>query len=144
MTDLLKPNKVRQLLAKVGDHTYEGGVHGTCYECPFASPPLDNLGNVADWDDISNDPTEAYFRCSLPGRDNDAVEWGEYSPCEEFEWVNGVTSAALTQYEKALDALDRIYGVCSTQVFESGYLVPVHWVPAADIREIVREVKEIA
>jgi len=75
--------------------SYDGGVNGTCYECPYASPPLEKDGSVADWRDISNDPTEAYFRCSLPGRDNAAVVWGEYAPCTEAEWFEAHRSAAL-------------------------------------------------
>lgn len=68
-------------------HSYEGGVNGTCYECPFATPPLERNGREAPWHTISNDPTEAYFRCSLPGRTSEVV-WGEYAPCTEVEWAN--------------------------------------------------------
>lgn len=71
---------------------YGGGFGGTCYECPFGSEPLAKDGTVAEWRDISNDPTEAYFCCSLPGRDNEAVVWGENAPCTEQEWWDGNVS----------------------------------------------------
>jgi hypothetical protein len=75
---------VRLALERLGNHDYSGGVNGTCYECPFATVPLDAAGRPDP--DVWNDPTEAYFRCSLPGRDNEAVVWGEYAPCTEGEW----------------------------------------------------------
>lgn len=72
--------------------SYRAGVGGTCYECPFASEPLDVFGEPAAWADIWSDPTEAYFRCHLPGRPPD-VTWGEYAPCTRAEW----TAAALAE-----------------------------------------------
>lgn len=71
--------------------TYEGGYNGTCYQCPFATEPLDRHGTKAIWSEISNDPTEAYFRCTLPGRP-DTVAWGEYALCSEKEWVAVILS----------------------------------------------------
>lgn len=69
-----------------------GGPGGTCYECPFASVPLDRGGGVAH--DVWNDPTEAYFTCSLETRKNPTAatkpEWGEYAPCEHDEWVRAI------------------------------------------------------
>jgi hypothetical protein len=72
--------------------SYEGGLNGTCYECPFASEPLERDGRVARWQDIANDPTEAYFRCHLPGRPDDVV-WGEYAPCSVEEWTKAALDA---------------------------------------------------
>lgn len=89
------------LLRRLAVPTYDGGVNGTCYECPFASPPLERDGREANWRDIRNDPTEAYFRCSLPGRDNDAVVWGEYAPCTPEEWFDGVVVHYGSQTEEA-------------------------------------------
>lgn len=66
---------------------YTSGVDASCYQCPFASEPLNRDGSTADWREISNDPTEAYFRCSLPSRDNVKVAWGEHSPCSPREWL---------------------------------------------------------
>lgn len=83
-----------QLLGRASprNQTYEGGHGGTCYECPFASPPLTRTGRVAPWDEISNDPTEAYFRCSLPTRAerDEQIEWGEYAPCTADEWIEAL------------------------------------------------------
>jgi len=104
------------LVSRLGVHSYEGGVNGTCYQCPFASAPLDRSGRVAAWGEISNDPTEAYFRCSLPGRDNVAVEWGEYAPCTEAEWSAAVLAAVARlqhQHEQIRDALLNAQG-CRT------------------------------
>lgn len=70
-----------------------GGVGGTCYECPFATVPLDSAGRVARWEDVANDPTEAYFRCGLPGRDHEAAVWGEDAPCSEKEWATAALDA---------------------------------------------------
>jgi hypothetical protein len=80
--------RLRVLLSRLGQHDdgYGPGVGGTCYECPFASKPLDRDGRIADWREIYNDPTEAYFRCHMPGR-TDAVVWGEYAPCTVKEWA---------------------------------------------------------
>lgn len=77
---------VRTVLGQLAAPKY-GGAGGTCYECPFASVPLSSDGRVELWESISHDPTEAYFRCSLPGRDHAAVVWGEYAPCTEREWA---------------------------------------------------------
>jgi hypothetical protein len=74
------------ILGRLGKHDYDGGVSGTCYQCPFSDGPLDANGNVARWDDVAHDPTEAYFRCNLPGRDPEEIAWGEYAPCDESEW----------------------------------------------------------
>lgn len=92
-TDTGKHAPTLTLLRRVFDMDYGGGVNGTCYECPFASEPLERDGKVARWEDISNDPTEAYFRCSLPGRNNTEVYWGEYAPCTATEWWDGVLVA---------------------------------------------------
>lgn len=82
-TDVLRLlDRIRQTT----DHAYHGGVNGTCYECPYASKPLERSGREAIWDEIRHDPTEAWFRCSLPGR-SDEVEWGEYAPCTQTEWL---------------------------------------------------------
>ena len=62
---------------------------GSCYECPYASPPLRRDGSVADWDEVWNDPTEAYFRCNMPGRSSDVV-WGEDAPCTSRDIVNAL------------------------------------------------------
>jgi hypothetical protein len=64
-----------------------GGFGVTCYECPFASDPLDSWGEKEQWSNIANDPAEAYFRCHLPGRDSTAVVWGEDAPCTRGEWA---------------------------------------------------------
>jgi len=46
------------------------------------------VNDGASWRHSSNDPTEAYFRCSLPTRaDADRLAWGEYAPCETGEWT---------------------------------------------------------
>lgn len=82
--------------------SYGPGVGGTCYQCPFASEPLEKDGQVAAWNTISNDPTETYFRCFLPGRMPD-VEWGEYAPCTEKEWAQ----AALNEFEKEGEEMAR-------------------------------------
>lgn len=84
---------VRVVLARIGSHSYEGGVNGSCLDCPFATPPLDQAGRSANWCDISNDPTEAYFRCGLPGRDHEEIIWGEYAPCTEREWAAAALEA---------------------------------------------------
>lgn len=86
-----RPVYLKVLEQLASENGYDGGPDSTCYRCPFATEPLDRDGRVADWADIYNDPTEAYFRCGLPGRDNEEVFWGEYSPCTVREW----TSAAL-------------------------------------------------
>lgn len=95
--------KVRRLVT----FDYQGGVNGTCYMCPYASPPLRKDGSVAPPEEISNDPTEAYFRCSLPGR-NDALEWGEYAVCSIEEWIKGAILPAIeelrAQSQEAIDA----------------------------------------
>lgn len=95
------------MVDRLTNHSYDGGLHGTCYECPFASVPLRSDGSVADWHEIDNDPTEAYFRCSLPGRDEQKVEWGEYAPCDEHEWV-AVIKVDLDCALSALDAADSV------------------------------------
>lgn len=77
-------------------NSFEGGYNGSCYECPFASVPLRWDGSEAAWSEIDNDPTEAYYRCSLPGRDNASVVWGEYAPCTSEEWVDG----CFTQFQQ--------------------------------------------
>jgi len=100
---------IRAIASRVGAHNYEGGVNGTCYECPFASEPLDISGRVARWDDISNDPTEAFFRCSLPGRDNETVVWGEHSPCSEQEWMS-VLRTALARVQEAAEQAEKALG----------------------------------
>ena len=92
------------LLDRIGNHTYEGGVNGTCYQCPFASVPLQPNGREANWEEISNDPTEAYYRCYLPGRPND-VEWGEYAPCDEKEWVSVLRAELDTLLPPDIEAL---------------------------------------
>ena len=79
------------VLTRLGQMTYEGGVNGTCDGCPFATVPLDASGRVDH--NVWNDPTEAYFRCSLPGRDHEAVVWGEYAPCTEEEWAAAALEA---------------------------------------------------
>lgn len=78
----------REVLVRLRDRPYNGHPDGICYECPFASAPLDSAGRVESWDRISNDPTEAYFRCFLPSRDSSVVAWGEYAPCEEKDWYS--------------------------------------------------------
>lgn len=91
---------VQLVLARLGISEYAGGVNGTCYECPFATEPLRRTGELAPWGEVSNDPTEAYFRCSLPGRDAEAVVWGEYAPCTEDEWRRvGLEAAAVLRRE---------------------------------------------
>lgn len=94
LVDEMSLAKRLELLARAFDESvYSGGVHGTCYECPFASPPLRADGSEARWEEVSNDPTEAYFRCSLPTRRDreKKVEWGEYAPCTDREWVLALT-----------------------------------------------------
>lgn len=76
-------------------HSYDAGVNGTCYECPFASVPLERSGREAVWSEISNDPTEAYFRCYLPGRDAPNPAWGEYAPCDVRDWTGAALAAHL-------------------------------------------------
>lgn len=97
MTDLpqdvvvLGPDQVQLLRRLVAMDRFEGGYGGSCYQCPFASQPLGMDGSVADWDEVWNDPTEAYFRCSLPLRPAAGqVAWGEYAPCTPEEWLDGV------------------------------------------------------
>jgi hypothetical protein len=69
-------------------HDYGGGLHGTCYQCPFASAPLDSFGDAVPFGQVANDPTEAYFRCSLPTREESKrLSWGEYAPCTDDEWL---------------------------------------------------------
>lgn len=80
--------RLQTILEHLGPTYHYAGVGGTCYECPFASVPLQQSGHAAEWDSISNDPTEAWFRCSLPGRDPDVVAWGEDAPCTQEEWVD--------------------------------------------------------
>ena len=105
MTDIeaVRPKEIptgldltREVLTRLRDRPYNGHPDGTCLDCPFASPPLNNIGQIESWDEISNDTTEAYFRCFLPGRDPSVVEWGEYAPCEPNEWyaagLEGLTS----------------------------------------------------
>jgi hypothetical protein len=88
MTGTDPADQLRWGISRLASHTYDGGLHGTCYECPFASPPLRVDGSEAEWSEVHNDPTEAYFRCSLPTRaEGERVEWGEYAPCTETEWV---------------------------------------------------------
>jgi hypothetical protein len=81
-------NELLKRLSRLWNYSYfGGGPNGTCYECPYASPPLERDGREALWREISNDPTEAYYRCSLPLRvPEKEVEWGEYAPCTEKEW----------------------------------------------------------
>lgn len=83
---------VRTVLQRIGlnDYSYSGGVNGTCYDCPFASEPLDAQGEIDPH--VWNDPTEAYFRCSLPGRDPKPT-WGEYAPCDVKEWAQAALEA---------------------------------------------------
>lgn len=71
---------------------FEGGHNGSCYRCPWASLPLDAAGREVPFEEVANDPTEAYFRCSLPGRDPGRPEWGEYAPCSAAEWTAGVVA----------------------------------------------------
>ena len=100
---------VRIVLHRLNDTSYsysEGGVGGTCYQCPFATEPLDMLGNIAH--DVWNDPTEAYFKCSLPGRNNEEVFWGEYAPCIESEWADAALEA-LTEYEQNKKKLEEAF-----------------------------------
>lgn len=54
------------------------GLFEFCEGCPFAS--LDTDKNSAD--DVANDPTEAYYRCSLL---NVSV-WGESPKCTMKDW----------------------------------------------------------
>jgi hypothetical protein len=82
---------VSWMLNRLTDASYEGGYNGTCYECPFASPPL-IYGRAATWAEVGNDPTEAVFKCSLPGRDG-KVEWGEYAPCTAEEWTSAIVES---------------------------------------------------
>lgn len=80
------------VIQRLSSQDYAAGLHGTCYECPFASDPLGRDGLIAEWREVSNDPTEAYFRCSLPTRDADRsrVAWGEHAPCTILEWTQYV------------------------------------------------------
>lgn len=94
-----QPEEAWNPLVRIFQHTYEGGVNGTCYECPYASKPLEKSGREAEWRDIANDPTEAYFRCSLPGRNNEEVAWGEYAPCTVPEWLAAHPDATITAKE---------------------------------------------
>lgn len=73
-------------ILQINSHLYEGGVNGTCWGCPYASPPLRSDGSAPLWDEISNDPTEAYFICHLPNRPDEPA-WGEYAPCTSQEWL---------------------------------------------------------
>jgi hypothetical protein len=79
---------LEEKITRLVTYGYDGGVNGTCYLCPYASPPLRRDGSAAPSEEVSNDPTEAYFRCSLPGRNN-AIEWGEYAVCSLEEWIVG-------------------------------------------------------
>lgn len=77
-----------------GVYSYEGGYNGSCFECPFADGPYDSADGMQQHDYIHNcDHTEAYFRCTLPGRDNEAFVWGEDAPCTADEWVDGVLAS---------------------------------------------------
>lgn len=105
---------LRVILNRLGDHSYSAGVNGTCFDCPFATAPLRSDGTVAEWPEVSNDPTEAYFRCSLPGRNPQEVVWGEYAPCAEAEWLN-VALGLLGAYEAA-------QGVCEALLEHIGPL----------------------
>lgn len=82
----------RRLLRRIIEPTYDGGFGGTCYDCVFASEPLRRDGTVAPWDEVANDPTEAWFRCSLSTRAEreNEVEWGEYAPCTAEEWFDAI------------------------------------------------------
>lgn len=67
----------------------DGGLGGSCYGCLFASDPQRSDGSNAEYYEYANDPSEAWFTCSLPTRDPAAPkpEWGEYSPCSPREWT---------------------------------------------------------
>lgn len=81
------------LMRLMKEAEYTGGVGGTCYECPFATAPLRYDGSEASYAEYCNDPTEAYFRCRLPGRDSNKVAWGEYAPCTRQEWLQAALAA---------------------------------------------------
>lgn len=86
-----------EALERLTGATYTGGYGGTCYQCPYASKPLRFDGSVADWHEVANDPTEAYFTCSLPTRKPTKAEWGEYAPCTADEWSEHHTAALRTE-----------------------------------------------
>jgi hypothetical protein len=84
---------VDKLVDRLGNHSYDGGLNGTCYQCVFASPPLDADGQPAAFG-VHRPPTEAYFTCALPGRiPVEDPAWGEHAPCTEAEWVNALVAA---------------------------------------------------
>lgn len=104
MTETERPaglRLIRVVLEQLAHPSYPG-VNGTCYQCPFATEPLEASGATAPWENVMNDPTEAYFRCYLPGRDP-KVEWGEHAPCTEQEWSIAALGA-LASAEVALNA----------------------------------------
>lgn len=83
----------RRLLRRIVEpNYYDGGFGGTCFGCVFASEPLWEDGTVAPWDEVSNDPTEAWFRCGLPTRAEreSEVEWGEHALCTAEEWFDAI------------------------------------------------------
>ena len=43
--DTTEPS-VEWMLDRLTNYAYDGGLNGTCYECPFASVPLDRLRHV--------------------------------------------------------------------------------------------------
>lgn len=79
------------------------GPHGGgCQHCPFvAGPAVREWAATPDdreaWENISNDPSEAFYWCHLPTRLRDGqpvalddrwrVQWGEEGPCSMAEWV---------------------------------------------------------
>lgn len=74
--------------------TYEnGGPGNSCQGCPFRNGgPRDSRGQLVNFAEVANDPSEAYYLCALPtfqGLDLDAPDrlvWGEYAPCTDEEW----------------------------------------------------------
>lgn len=115
MTEIDRPaglRLIRVVLEQLANPSYPG-VNGTCYQCPFATEPLEASGAIAPWNTIANDPTEAYFRCLLPGRDPTKVAWGEHAPCSEQEWSNaalGVLASAEVALNAASAAADLLAG----------------------------------
>jgi hypothetical protein len=99
--------EIRERLLRIVSHAYDGGVHGTCYGCPYASGPLGSAGEIVPFSEVANDPTEAYFICSLPTRAEreKKVEWGEYAPCTTEEWATAHFDMLDAERSKLVDAL---------------------------------------
>lgn len=127
---------------------YDTGPNGSCYGCPFATPPLDSAGNIAPPEDWENDPTEAWFRCSLPTRpDKGQVEWGEDAPCTPEQWWELIVDLARQEGPLPQPVQGRIYAV-QTETHELAALRLLRgWMvlggPSLTDDEVVRVVSEL-